>query len=88
MPNKKKTRQEKTRFSSKHIILISIIISLITALSFTIYFLFSQSEAKFSLNAAIIDQLKIEYSNQTFIENVTSLRKIWLQFKCCSGFLR
>ncbi|RLI46787.1 hypothetical protein DRO69_02345 [Candidatus Bathyarchaeota archaeon] len=73
MPNKKKTRQEKTRFSSKHIILIPIIISLITALSFTIYFLFSQSEAKFSLNAAIIDQLKIEYQNQAFIDNVTSL---------------
>jgi len=73
MPNKRKAHQEKTRFSSKYVITISIIISLITTLSFTIYFLFSQSEAKFSLNAAIIDQLNIEYPNPTFIQNVTSL---------------
>ena len=73
MSTKRKAHQEKNKFPSKCLLAISIIISLSVALSFTLFFLSSYPEVKFSLNAAILDQLNVEYKNPTFVKNVTNL---------------
>jgi hypothetical protein len=69
----KVTRKEKKRFSSKQLMVISIIIASIIALGSVLSFLLSQKPEVFSLRAAIIDQLEEEFPNPSFVENVTNL---------------
>jgi hypothetical protein len=69
----KVTRKEKKRFSSKQLMVISIIIASIIALGSVLSFLLSQKPEVFSLRAAIIDQLGEEFPNSSFVENVTNL---------------
>lgn len=72
---KKEILQEKTHTpSKKQLATISIILTFVIALGSIIFFLFLQSpDVKFSLNAAIIDQLGEEFPNPTFVKNVTTI---------------
>ncbi len=72
--SKKKTvtSKEKGRFSNRRLILLSIIIALIIIVGFTFSFMLLQTPIKFSLKAAIIDQIEYQ-SNSEFVENATSI---------------
>ena len=74
---KSKVPQEKPWTpSKKQLITISIILVSIIALASLLSFLFSpKSEAAFSLNAAIVDQLGKEFPNPTFVNNATDILK-------------
>jgi len=64
---KEKTRQEKRLFSNKQLLMISFVLVATIIFGFLISsFLLQTQEAKFSLKAAIIDQLGEEFQNSDF----------------------
>ena len=71
---KKKIPQEKKLFSNKQLIIISFALVAIIVLGFLLSsFLLQTQEVKFSLKAAIIDQLGKEFPNPQFVDNVTDI---------------
>lgn len=73
MGKKKEVLKEKRRFSNKQLAMVSIIFVSIIVLGSVLSFLLLQNPTKFSLNAAIIDQLGKECKNQEFVDNVTNI---------------
>lgn len=73
--SKKKTvtSKEKVRFSSRRLILVSTVIASIIIVGFTLSFMFMQTPNRFSLKAAIIDQLGEYSANEAFVINVTNM---------------
>ena len=65
--------KEKRRFSNKQLAILSIISVSIIVLGSVLSFLLLQKPTKFSLNAAIIDQLEERFKNQEFVDNVTDI---------------
>ncbi len=74
---KEKIPQERKLFSKKQSITISIALAAIIILGFLLSsFLLQNQEVKFSLKAAIIDQLGEEFPNPQFVDNVTSILEV------------
>jgi len=73
----KEVQEEKKLTRSKtFLIAVSLILVLIiTAVSAMVFFSQEPSKVVFSLNAAIIDQLSMEYPNMAFVENITNILK-------------
>jgi len=67
------TLEEKRRFPNKRLLLLSIILVSIIILAFMLSFMLLQTPNKFSLKAAIIDQLGEDCSNPDFVANVTNI---------------
>lgn len=65
--------KEKRRFSNKQLAILSIISVSIIVLGSMLSFLLLQKPTKFSLNAAIIDQLEEGFKNQECVDNVTDI---------------
>jgi len=65
--------KEKRRFSNKQLAILSTILVSIIVLGSVFSFLLLQKPNKFSLNAAIIDQLGKEFPNPQFVDNVTDI---------------
>lgn len=71
---KEKVLQEKKLFSNKQLILLSFALAAIIILGFLLSsFLLQTQEVKFSLKAAIIDQLGKEFPNPQFKDNITAI---------------
>jgi len=73
MGKRKAALEEKRRFSNKQLTIFSIIAVSIIVLGSILSFIFPQKPNKFSLNAAIIDQLEENFPNPQFVSNVTSI---------------
>lgn len=69
--------KEKKPTLSKKLLAVSIALATIIILGTTLYQLWRnpQNEVKFSLNAAIIDQLSEDFYNKTFVESITAMLK-------------
>jgi len=68
-------REESRMFGRKRWIIFSAILVLIIVLGFVFSSVFLQPETRFSLTAAIIDQLGEEFPNSTFVESATNILK-------------
>jgi len=73
MKKKTKTSQEEKPFSYKQSIIISMVLVAAILISFLVFNLLQVQTVKFSLNAAIIDQLGMDFPNAEFRTNATSL---------------
>jgi len=65
--------KEKRRFSNRQLVILSVILVSIVIFGSIISIMLLQTPNKFSLNAAIIDQLGDDFPNPQFVKEVTSI---------------
>ncbi|MGB9676507.1 MAG: hypothetical protein ACPL0C_04895 [Candidatus Bathyarchaeales archaeon] len=71
---KKKISKGKKQFTTRQLIIISLLITTLTISIFLLFYYFLwASTIKFSFKAAIVDQLESAFENQSFVENVTQI---------------
>lgn len=71
----KEAPKEKRRFSNRKLVIMSVILVSMVISGSIISMMFLQTPSKFSLNAAIIDQLGEDFPNPQFVKEVTSILK-------------
>lgn len=72
------THQQRTRPSRKRLLTIAVILVTVIAIGSVVSFVFLQpAQVSFSLNAAIIDQLSMEFPDYAFVEKTTTILRTY-----------